>query len=452
MIDLQILKGCELHVHTGGCLAADDLLAMGQAHYEAVDWGMFVEKYQAAYGERLDPHHLYREAMRSEAGAARFRRTVTFHEEDGGDFARFQAKFYFLTCLTRYWRYEMQQPEAFGRLVLQRHQQEGLDYVEYRAMYADVVERPEGFFVFHGENGRLIQNANNEQFTARYLVSLPREAPLLSYELLQRFFDEQPGLVPLVVGVDFCGMEEGMPPALMHDFFARLHADNAARPERALAVAYHVGESFFDKSLESAVRWCHEVAELGARRLGHAIALGLDPAVAVSRRPQAHEVELVSERLAQIAYDLVHREGLAVYGVVVDEVALAREQARLGRMDGGMVVKRPYTPQRLAEIRRRQDFVLDRLVELDVVIESCPTSNLRIGGVPSPEHHPIHRFLASSVNLVISADDPGVFDSPLADEVEWVLQHSDYDAAQLVARLGDPRRFRFEGKRPFVYT
>jgi hypothetical protein len=58
MTDLQILKGCELHVHIGGCLAADDLLAMGEAHYEAVDWTLFVDSYEAAFGVRLDPHHL----------------------------------------------------------------------------------------------------------------------------------------------------------------------------------------------------------------------------------------------------------------------------------------------------------------------------------------------------------------------------------------------------------
>jgi adenosine deaminase len=96
------------------------------------------------------------------------------------------------------------------------------------------------------------------------------------------------------------------------------------------------------------------------------------------------------------------------------------------------------------EVRRRQDFVLERLAVLGTVIETCPTSNLRIGGVPSPAEHPVHRFLRSDVNLVISADDPGTFDAPLAAEVEWVLAHTGYDPTSLVERLGDPRRFRFQ--------
>jgi hypothetical protein len=447
MADLHILKGCELHVHTGGCLAADDLLALGLDHYKTVDWTLFVESYAEAFGLQPDPHQLYREASNGDRrGIERFQQHYVFSEADGGDFGRFQAKFNFLVCLTRYWRHELQQPHVFGQRVLARHQQEGLDYVEYRAMFSDV-EDMEGFLAFHGANGRLLQQADNGTFTPRYLVSLPRSAPLESYALLQHLFDEHPELIPIVVGIDFCAVEEGFPPATVRDFFAMLHADNANRPERALEVAYHVGESYFDKSLESAVRWCHEVAEMGARRLGHAIALGLDPAIAIDRRPQAHEVELVSERLAQIEYDLAYRERLAAYGVAVERAVLEQEREELGRMAENEVVERPYSPQRFHEIRRRQDFVLDQLAGLGTVIESCPTSNLRIGGVPDPKHHPIHRFLRSDVNLVISADDPGIFDSTLADEVDWVLQHTHYEPAQLVERLGDPRRFSFGQRR-----
>jgi adenosine deaminase len=63
--------------------------------------------------------------------------------------------------------------------------------------------------------------------------------------------------------------------------------------------------------------------------------------------------------------------------------------------------------------------------------------------VPAPADHPVHRFLRSDVNLVISADDPGTFDASLASEVDWVLTHAGYEPNSLVERLGDPRRFRF---------
>jgi hypothetical protein len=183
---------------------------------------------------------------------------------------------------------------------------------------------------------------------------------------------------------------------------------------------------------------------MGAKRLGHAIALGLDPAIAAARRPLAHEAEPASERLNQIAYDLAHQESLAAYGIKVDTVSLEKEWERLAKRPADEPFVRPYSSHRLAEVRQRQNYVLDRLAELGTVIETCPTSNLRIGGVPSPAEHPVHRFLDSGVNLVISADDPGTFNTPLAAEVRWVLEHSGYHPTALLERLGDPRRFRFE--------
>ena len=189
------------------------------------------------------------------------------------------------------------------------------------------------------------------------------------------------------------------------------------------------------------MRWCHEAALLGARRLGHCIALGLDPAIAVSRRPQAHEAELVSERLDQIDYDLQFARGLRQAGVLVDEAALHAEQQALAKMKKEDVVERPYTPKRFHDIRQRQTFVLGQLTRLGTVIECCPTSNLRIGGVPDAEHHPIHRLLASQVNLCLCTDDPGTFDITLASEIAWALRHTPFTANSLAQRLGDPRRF-----------
>ena len=118
----------------------------------------------------------------------------------------------------------------------------------------------------------------------------------------------------------------------------------------------------------------------------------------------------------------------------------------MGR-DPDSQVAREYAPVRLEEIRRRQAFVLHCLSEAGTVLESCPTSNLRIGGVPDAAYHPIHRFLDSEVPLVVGADDPGVFDSPLATEIDWVTETSSLDEAGLAERLGDPFRFRLGGLR-----
>jgi hypothetical protein len=441
MIDLDSLKTCELHVHLGGCLFAEDLLELGREVYEKVDWSLFVRAYEKAFGVRPDPVALFRAALDGDpAGLERFKRHYAYGEEDQGDFSRFQAKFNLAISLYRHWWHVLDRAPEIVRRVLERHRQEGLKYVEYRAMAPYDSNSPEAFAQFHLLNARTLQEGSGQDFAARYLVSLPRWAPLESYLLVCRLMEENPELASTIVGLDFCFFEEGYPPESARPFFERLHRDDHPR----LEVAYHVGEVFFDKSLESAIRWCHQAALLGARRLGHCIALGLNPEVAIQRRAEAHEREPASERLAQIRYDLEHCQELAAYGIRVDAQALQEEQLSLSHFPPGQPVRRLYTPERLEEIRARQAFVLDGLVQLGAVIEICPTSNLRIGSVPEAQHHPLHRFLDAGVNLAIGADDPGLFDCTLASEVEWVRRNANLETSALAARLGDPRRFCFD--------
>lgn len=447
-LDLSVLTGCELHVHIIGCLYPEDLLALGEDFYQDIDWDDFIALYEAAYGVHIDPVSLFRDGLQGgEAGLAKFRRHVVYQQEDGGDFARFQAKINLPGRISSYYQQALQQETIFIDRIVDAHRREAVDYVEYRMLYR-FTDDPDAAVHFHQRFIHALQAAEGSGVAARYLIGIPRDAAMAGYNIVQRLFDKYPETMRTVVGLDFCAEEEGFPPSSVKDVFERLKADNQRNPEHALEVGYHVGESYFDKSLESAVRWCHEIAEMGAKRLGHAIALGLDPAVAIRRRPKAHTEELVSERLAQIDYDLEHKSALEAHGISIDKQALTREKAELQQKPLADTIKRPYTPPRLDAIRKRQDFVLERLTELGTVIETCPTSNLRIGGVPSPEHHPIHRFLKSKVNLVISADDPGVFDSPLAAEIDWVLTHTDFNADQLIKRLGDPRRFWFRRDEP----
>lgn len=459
MSNLQLLKGCELHVHAAGCLYPDDLLSLAKDYYREIDWERYIEQYEAAYGVRPDPRRMFEEALATDSWPnnnwpsghstyEQFHEAVVYGAADGGDFGRFTAKIGLIGAIYVHYRTILKREDEVMAQIIDRHRSEGVDFVEYRAGPGNAAEDPEGFLTFHRRHAQAIASASGNGITARYMPSIPRDAPLIGYELIQRLFDENPETIPVTTGIDFCAVEEGYPPSTVHALFKRLHKENAASPERALDVGYHVGESYFDKSLESAVRWCHEVAEMGAKRLGHATALGLDPAVAIGRRLQAHEAEFVSERLAQINYDLTHREALAEYGVTIDVAALEKEGNQLQKMAADELVSAPYSPARLADVRRRQDYVLDQLTALGTVIETCPTSNLRIGGVPSPADHPIHRLLRSNVNLAICADDPGLFDSPLSAEIDWVLQHTGLSPDALLARLGDPRRFRFGQLRP----
>ena len=438
---LQAARSCELHVHLGGCLNAAEIFELGRDHCAEIDWSLYSESFAAAYGRRPDPVDLFREALQTQQ-LDRFREHYVYGEDDGGDFTRFQAKFNMALCVYRHWWKKFGNQDEIWRRILARHRREGLRYAEYRAMAPYDHTQPEAFIHFHQQTARTLHEASTPEFEIRYLISLPRWAPLESYQQVQSLLDRNEDLICTIVGLDFCHFEEGYPPESTRAFFHHLHRDNAQHPERALDVVYHVGEVYFDKSLESAVRWCHQAAELGATRLGHCTALGLDPEAAIARKNQAHEREPVAERLDQIAYDLRYREALEKFGIEIDAKALERERQDLATRPRDQPVQRTYDPMRLEAIRHRQDFVLKYLAELGIVIETCPTSNLRIGAVPDAARHPVHRLLHSKVNVVIGADDPGIFDCTLADEVDWVQRHTGIEAGALQKRLGDPYLYR----------
>jgi len=416
--------------------------------YQDIDWSLFTKAYENAYGTYPDPIALYKQAIDNpKEGLKAFQNHFIYTQEDGGDFARFQAKFNLIICLLRQHSFYQHMIENSMQMTIDQHKKEGINFVEYRCGGGDMTS--EQFINLHTKYARTLKQASqNEQFSGRYIISLRRWAAEEDYAFVQTLLNQHPNLISTTVGIDFAHFEEGYPPKNNRALFKRVHKDNQKNPERALDIVYHVGESYFDKSLESAIRWCHEAAQMGAKRLGHAIALGLDPQIAITRRPNAHTQELVSERLDQIAYDLAHASELLTYNVAIDTTALQTEQEQLKNLAPDEHIERPYNTQRLEDNRKRQQYVLDQLTNLGTVIESCPTSNLRIGGVPDPEHHPIHTFLKSKVNLVISSDDPGIFDSPLSNEIDWILTHTNWSEQDLANRLGDPRQFQLGGLRP----
>ena len=62
--------------------------------------------------------------------------------------------------------------------------------------------------------------------------------------------------------------------------------------------------------------------------------------------------------------------------------------------------------------------VVERLGELDICLDICPTSNVLLGVAPSLESHPLPRLLAAGVACSINADDPTLFGASILDEYE----------------------------------
>jgi aminodeoxyfutalosine deaminase len=76
------------------------------------------------------------------------------------------------------------------------------------------------------------------------------------------------------------------------------------------------------------------------------------------------------------------------------------------------------------------DLVVE-LVERGIVLDVCPTSNIRLG-IGTAADHPVRRLAAAGVRCSISTDDPALFDTDLSAEYA------------LAAELGVPARTAYQ--------
>ena len=435
----------ELHLHMYGTIRAEDYLE--RLGTREVDWRFYETVFERAYGERPPLRDILDRHRAGDPGASdAFRRLFVFGDADAGNFARFQAKFNLLINGSELMNAASgkhadpvpplaDEIDFFIRRMLADQRRQGIAYAEQRMMFGPpfTTEMTRRLSVAILER---YAEASRDGLTARLAFSLPRRDPWPEFELVRELALGPHG--ESVTGVDFCYVEEGFPPKDKAEFFGAVHEWNDRHPERALAILYHVGESFTDKSLESAVRWVHEAAALGAHRLGHAIALGVDPEVYGAHQRS----ESVDERRDQIGYDLAHAEGLRVRGVRVDENDLARERETLRQKPADARVTHVYDAARLADVRARQEFAMARVRAAGAVVEVCPTSNLRIGGIADPLHHPVHRFIENGVPFVVASDDPGIFDTTVRNELDWVAREAGLEPGAveaLIRRAWDSR-------------
>ena len=62
--------------------------------------------------------------------------------------------------------------------------------------------------------------------------------------------------------------------------------------------------------------------------------------------------------------------------------------------------------------------LVSELADRGIVLDVCPTSNLRTGAVASLADHPLPKLMAAGVVCSISTDDPAMFDTDLVREYE----------------------------------
>lgn len=98
--------------------------------------------------------------------------------------------------------------------------------------------------------------------------------------------------------------------------------------------------------------------------------------------------------------------------------------------------------------------LLDRLTQLGVTLEQCPTSNVATGAVSSLAGHPLPGLLASGVPVTLGTDDPGMFRTTLSNEYLICHRHFGLRRADLLAlaRAGVDASFCGTATRKALHT
>jgi hypothetical protein len=390
----------ECHLHLYGCLDPQDFwqVAASRAKSQATRFQWFLSEYERTTGVRVDADRWWS----SDDGFARFKQTYVCDKPVS--FEIFQAKFNLLIALFPPSPDDLWLAES----VFKKHSLSG-GFKEYRTflpLYLPTMERT----AYLRNLLLMAKSFTTKTYHPRIAVSLMRadEEANSGYKFLRHFLDSNPDVAHLVTGIDFCASEKGHPPKSKQGFFKQVHADN--KHHQHLAILYHVGEMWQNISLASAARWCVEAATLGAHRLGHALALGMD--INAFKGSRIHEsLDECRDHLNWIRLTL---NELQAYGFgPADYQWLQNYAERHAEQD---YVIWTYDEDLIEHTTRFQDAAMQIIAHRNCVIESCPTSNMRIGQLKSSSQHPLRRFLDHGLEVVVSTDDPGIFDISLASE------------------------------------
>jgi len=83
-------------------------------------------------------------------------------------------------------------------------------------------------------------------------------------------------------------------------------------------------------------------------------------------------------------------------------------------------------------VRAIEDAALvEQLVEREIVLECCPTSNVVLGAFPTYEEHPLPRLRAAGVKVTLGSDDPPYFGASIGGEYAVCSERFGYDDDQL---------------------
>ncbi len=406
----------ECHLHLYGCLPKEALFRLGderrKQHPTRFQW--FLAEFKKSTGVTLDPENWWGKGGSFET----FKKDVLFTSP--APFEIFQAKFNLLIALFP----AIPDDLDLATAVFEQHAKEG-GYKEYRA-FLPMALSLEDRIKYLRQLTEAARSYDSASYHPRLAISLPRQdtAALDSYQFLTHFLDAHPDLAKWITGIDFCASEHTHFPSAKKTLFQQVRNDNLRRTHH-LGILYHVGEMWQDIAIHSAARWCVEAAQIGANRLGHALALGLNCNSLFGQviKESPSETEDTFRWLRQF------RGTLHDFGFTSGDYGWFARRAELSIKEGQ--THWFYDRDLVEQTTLFQNAAMSMVQALGPIVESCPTSNMRIGGLTSESHHPLKRFADHDLNFVIATDDPGIFDIDLRSEENFATAHLGLSSSQL---------------------
>lgn len=404
------MRVCEHHLHLYGCLTAADVWQLGRDRWRGRQKQLdhYASNYAKFYGITPD----YKKFWQQENGLELIKK---YYEVDTHlTFLQFQAKFNLLIAL-----FPVQDNDFFiWEHILHKHMLAGMHYAEYRFVYPPPPLAPAPYLrrVNTIISHYIDMSAGN--FNPRLALSLAREPAqaLTQYRTIRKLLATDPAAFQYISGIDLCGFEEDYPPCLYRHLFQEINADNQ-RSKHQLAILIHIGESFTQLSLHSSIRRVLQAYTCGAHRLGHAISLGIDP-----ENLRGKEVwEDKNEHLIHLRWLLQEKENLKAHAYEIDTTVVQNKIKKLTE-NGENKIKFVYNNETLPDLCLFQDTALRLAKKNKLLIESCPTSNYFLGKIKKYRYHPLVKFKEHDLQVLLSSDDPGIFNTDWQQEKKFCQQ------------------------------
>jgi adenosine deaminase len=400
----------ELHLHLYGCLTPKDLFQLGKDRYrsraQALAW--YGAEYETHVGRLPDWQEYWQSCHGEELIAKDFLATTHMR------FPQFQARFNLMIALLP----TTEQAVTVLNQIVPEQVNQGISYSEFRIFVPPLLQS-EDLKKYYEDlaYGSAKSNSNYiNTHTSRVVLSVSRNPQIFmrQYQVLRDLQQISKNVAEQITALDFCGVEEGFPPEQLKDVFELIHNDNNSAPEQALAILYHVGESFDEMSVFAAMRWIHLAAQMGGHRLGHATAAGIRIKNSGRFKDGTKFFEPIKE--AHVLLDFLTKtvnepEMVEICGFL----AKTYEEALL-RNFGKDRLELTWNSELRHAANALQTWTLSRLSQNGNIVETCPTSNRIIGRIEKEADLPVFQFSENKVPLIISSDDPGIFATTLKNE------------------------------------